>query len=161
MCSQENLGGKAKFTPDSRRAQNATQASAMNASVPATQPESTKELSRNLRWTNLHIIDLDSAKAFQCVQQRSISADLFGTLVLAVSVLIATVLVRFAVNDWILPAIAKARGVEAPEGGFLLFPSLETVVYDIVRPLCSCVRVWCCSLRRFMMHGLSDHVFIT
>jgi hypothetical protein len=104
LAAMENLGGPATATPGAgRRASAATntnvtavkvnstaqvnvtaaRGAAGNGTIPEGQPGSTKELSQNMKWSNLHVLTLDAYDYFDCVQDRIVSADLFGTFVMS------------------------------------------------------------------------------
>ncbi len=60
-----------------------------NITSPEGQPESTKELSKNMKWSNLHVLSFDAYEYFDCVQDRIISTELFGTFVMSGAVLVS------------------------------------------------------------------------
>jgi hypothetical protein len=112
LAAMENLGGPQTATPGAgRRASSAAtktnvtavkvnstakvnvtsaRSAAGNGSIPEGQPDSTKELSKNMKWSNLHVLTLDAYDYFNCVQDRIVSAELFGTFVMSGEVPAAT-----------------------------------------------------------------------
>jgi hypothetical protein len=103
-----------------------------NISTPEGQPESTKELSQNLGWANLHILTLDAFEYFSCVKQRAVSADLYGTFVLSAAVIICTGLTRWFADSIVMPMLARSRGQEVAPKGYFMFPSWEAIVFEAV-----------------------------
>ena len=137
MCGlQENLGGAGESGAVTGRRQSAAAggvAEGTLSGVPEGQPDSTKELSQSLKWANLHVLSFNSYDTFRCVRRYTVSADMLGTLTVAASIFTATSLLRWLANDMLLPPLARWRGLDMPDGGFLMFPSLESLVYDMVR----------------------------
>ena len=112
--------------------------------TPEGQPESTKELSKNLKWANLHILTFDAYDYFNCIQERATSTELFGTFVLSGTVVATTAAARWAADAVIMPFLVRARGYEPSPDGYFIFPSWEAVVFESVSRMHACLRVCVC-----------------
>ncbi len=135
---QEHLGGRSTATPESQRRQGGV------TKPPEGQPDTTKDLSRGVSWANFHILFIDAYSYFQCVRQRtSTGVELFGTLIVSMSALVITGIVRFIADDFVLPALMRRRGAEMPKDGFHMFPSWEVKVFETVSSYL-CVYMYVC-----------------